>query len=103
LPVTWIIRLIISKSTIGNVNRYCFYKPDLIHPNEVAEAHIFEQFANTYFDQKLSTFAEEWQKTRQAMAHTPLQPNTATHRQFLIDPIVSLLSLALLYAQLTRY
>jgi len=68
---------------LDDLRDYRFYKPDLIHPNEVAEAHIFEQFANTYFDQKLSTFADEWRKIRQAMAHTPLQANTAAHRQFL--------------------
>jgi hypothetical protein len=68
---------------LDDLRDYRFYKPDLIHPSEVAEEYIFEQFSATYFDQNLQQFMMEWKKIRQALAHKPLQPHTSAHRKFL--------------------
>lgn len=68
---------------LDDLRDYRFYKSDLIHPNEVAEAYIFEQFSRTYFDLPLQKFIVEWQKIRQALAHRPLQSQSKTHQKFL--------------------
>lgn len=68
---------------LDDLRDYRFYKPDLIHPTETAEDYIFEHFATAYFDQSLKDFLREWQKVRQALAHRPLQSNTAAHYKFL--------------------
>lgn len=68
---------------LDDLRDYRFYKLDLIHPSEVAEEYIFEQFAAAYFEQNLQQFMTEWKKIRQSLAHRPLQPNTAHHRKFL--------------------
>ena len=68
---------------LDDLRDYRFYKPDLIHPNEIAEAHIFSQFAGSYFDNNLQLFVAEWGKIKQSLAHKPLQTGTAAHRLFL--------------------
>lgn len=68
---------------LDDLRDYRFYKSDLIHPSEVAEDYIFEQFSATYFEKSLQQFMAEWTKIRQSLAHRPLQPNTITHRKFL--------------------
>lgn len=68
---------------LDDLRDYRFYKPDLIHPSEVAEEYIFEQFSKTYFDPNLRQFIKEWKKIRQALAHRPLQFNTPNYRKFL--------------------
>jgi hypothetical protein len=68
---------------LDDLRDYRFYKPDLIHPNEVAEDYIFEKFSATYFESGLQQFIREWGKIRQSLTHRPLQPNTTNHRKFL--------------------
>ncbi|WP_428657895.1 GSCFA domain-containing protein [Runella sp.] len=68
---------------LDDLRDYRFYKPDLIHPNEMAEEYIFQKFSETYFDDSLNRFVREWQKLKQELTHRPLQPNTIAHQLFL--------------------
>ena len=68
---------------LDDLRDYRFYKSDLIHPSEMAEEYIFEQFSETYFDPNLQQFIKDWKKIRQSLSHRPLQPNTRAHRKFL--------------------
>jgi len=68
---------------LDDLRDYRFYKSDLIHPGEMAEEYIFEQFSETYFDSNLQHFIKDWQKIRQSLSHRPLQPNTQPNRKFL--------------------
>ena len=68
---------------MDDLRDYRFYKPDLIHPNEVAEKYIFEKFAETYFDDALKQFKETWQGIQKDLAHKPFNPESAAHQQFL--------------------
>jgi hypothetical protein len=81
---------------LDDLRDYRFYKPDLIHPSEVAEDYIFEKFGEAYFTPNLQAFMTEWQKIRQALAHRPLQPNTLAHRKFLENLLSKLLSVGAL-------
>ncbi|HTF20185.1 MAG TPA: GSCFA domain-containing protein [Chryseolinea sp.] len=68
---------------MDDLRDYRFYRPDMIHPNEVAEAYIWEKFAGTWFDDQLLAFITSWKSIRQALQHRPFHPGTAAHRQFL--------------------
>lgn len=68
---------------LDDLRDYRFYRADLIHPNELAEEYIFEQFSTAFFAPELKKFVFEWQKIRHALAHRPLYPNSPSHRQFL--------------------
>jgi hypothetical protein len=81
---------------LDDLRDYRFYKPDLIHPSEVAEEYIFERFAAAYFAQSLQDFVGEWQKISQELAHRPLQPNTPAHRKFLENLLKQLFRINLL-------
>lgn len=81
---------------LDDLRDYRFYKPDLIHPSEMAEDYIFKKFAEAYFTPNLRAFMTEWQKIRQALAHRPLQPNTPAHRKFLENLLSKLLRVSAL-------
>ncbi len=68
---------------MDDLRDYRFYKPDMIHPNEVAEQYIFEKFSDTYFDSKLKDFIKIWQPIRKALDHRPFNEKSASHQQFL--------------------
>jgi GSCFA family len=68
---------------MDDLRDYRFYKPDMIHPNEVAEQYIFEKFSETYFDDNLKDFIKIWQPIRKALNHRPFNENSASHQQFL--------------------
>jgi GSCFA family len=79
---------------LDDLRDYRFYKPDLIHPNEVAEKYIFEKFSESYFSPSFKTFVAEWQKIRQALAHRPQHTGTAAHQKFLRDLLEKLTALS---------
>ena len=75
---------------LDDLRDYRFYKPDMIHPSEVAEAYIWEQLAGAYFDDQTRAFLREWDKLRQALAHRPFNPHTEAHRNFLRSTLARL-------------
>jgi len=68
---------------LDDLRDYRFYKPDMIHPSEVAEDYIWQKFKSAYFDQDFQQFTLQWDKIRQALAHRPFHPESASHQQFL--------------------
>jgi hypothetical protein len=68
---------------MDDLRDYRFYKPDLLHPNEVAEQYIFEKFAETYFDESLHRFIPQWQAIQRALNHRPFNEHSSSHQQFL--------------------
>ncbi len=72
-----------SEIMIDDLRDYRFYKPDLIHPNEVAESYIFEQFAKCYFSDDFHNFMDEWQPLKAALNHRPMFEGTTSHQKFL--------------------
>jgi hypothetical protein len=75
---------------MDDLRDYRFYKADLIHPNEVAEAYIFEAFSKTYFSESLISFGAKWQKIKTALAHRPFNPDSLEHRKFLQKLLIDL-------------
>ena len=68
---------------MDDLRDYRFYKPDLIHPNEVAEQYIFEKFAETYFDGDLKEFIKEWNSIQTSLNHRPFNEKSENHQVFL--------------------
>ena len=68
---------------MDDLRDYRFYKPDLIHPNEVAEQYIFEHFSETYFDEDLKGFTREWASIQTSLNHRPFNEKSENHQAFL--------------------
>jgi hypothetical protein len=68
---------------MDDLRDYRFYKPDMIHPNEVAEQYIFERFSETYFDDNLKDFIKKWQLISKALNHRPFNEKSVSYQQFL--------------------
>ncbi len=75
---------------LDDLRDYRFYKPDMIHPSEVAEAYIWQKLAEAYFDKQTERFIREWTKLRQALGHRPFNPHTAAHQDFLRSTLIQL-------------
>lgn len=68
---------------MDDLRDYRFYKPDMIHPNEVAEDYIWEKFSGVWFDDQLLAFIRSWRSIQQALQHRPFHPETRAHLKFL--------------------
>ena len=62
---------------------YRYYEADLIHPNKVAEKHIFNLFVKTFIEPGALDLMNEWQSIYQMMQHKPLHGQTKSHLQLL--------------------
>ena len=79
---------------MDDLRDYRFYKPDLIHPNEVAEQYIFEKFAETYFDENLKEFIKEWTSIQTALNHRSFNEKSENHQVFLKKLLGDLMKIA---------
>lgn len=72
---------------MDDLRDYRFYKSDMLHPTEEAEAYIWQQFKARYFDASLQAFADKWTSIQQALAHRPFHPTSQAHQKFLRDTL----------------
>lgn len=72
---------------LDDLRDYRFYKADMLHPTEEAEAYIWQQFKARYFDNALQTFADTWASIQQALTHRPFHPASQAHQKFLRDTL----------------
>ena len=79
---------------LDDLRDYRFYKPDLIHPNEIAEEYIWERFQETYFDAKTLQFISDWEKIRSAIKHRPFNPESPGHQKFVQSTLLQLKKLS---------
>jgi hypothetical protein len=75
---------------MDDLRDYRFYKPDMIHPSEVAEEYIWQKFAERYFDDPLKGFLIRWKEIRSALNHRPFQPESPAHQQFISNTLKKL-------------
>jgi hypothetical protein len=66
---------------------YRFYDIDLVHPNYAATSYVLEQFMQHCVEPGSRQLAEQIKKIVTAMRHRPRQPNTQSHRQFLLQQL----------------
>jgi hypothetical protein len=63
---------------------YRFYAEDMLHPNQVAIDYIWERFSQTYIAEGTLKTQKEVQTIQKGLAHRPFNPNSESHRQFLL-------------------
>ncbi|MEH6659650.1 GSCFA domain-containing protein [Leeuwenhoekiella marinoflava] len=62
---------------------YRFYKRDLIHPNELAVAYIWECFISVYVSEETHKTMQQVEEIQRGLAHKPFNANSEQHQKFL--------------------
>jgi len=75
---------------LDDLRDYRFYKPDMIHPNVVAEDYIWSGFTTSYFEPSLLEFMKTWQNIQNALTHRPFHPTSTAHQAFLKELLATL-------------
>lgn len=68
---------------IDDLRDYRFYAEDMVHPNYLATAYVWEQFTNACIDPACYPLMKAMEKINIAMKHRPFHPTSEAHRQFL--------------------
>jgi lysophospholipase L1-like esterase len=68
---------------IDELRDYRFYEEDLIHPNSLAEAFIFNTFSKAFIDNQSLDLMKEWDAIRQMMDHRTLHGKTESEFKLL--------------------
>jgi hypothetical protein len=69
---------------LDDLRDYRFYKEDMLHPNAVAIAYIWDKFKNTWLDEKTLIISEKVAQVQRDLAHKPFNPTHEAHQKFLI-------------------
>jgi hypothetical protein len=75
---------------IDDLRDYRFYADDLLHPSPVAEEYIWQKFGERYFSNETRELLSAWERIRQALAHRPFHPDSASHLSFLRNTLAQL-------------
>ncbi len=62
---------------------YRFYQPDMLHPTQQEVEYIYQKFSETYFSDETLEFLAEWRPLKEALAHRPVNPESAEYKAFL--------------------
>lgn len=68
---------------LDDLRDYRFYSKDLIHPSEIAIDYIWKKFSDYFFNTNTKQKITEIEKLTKALEHSPFNPNTKTHQDFL--------------------
>lgn len=69
---------------------YRFFKDDMIHPSTLAENYIWQQFLNTYCDDKTISIINQWQKIKKDLEHKPHFPASDQYQKHLNNTLLKL-------------
>lgn len=75
---------------MDDLRDYRFYGSDMIHPNDVAENYIWDEFANRYFRNNTLDFLGKWSKIKEAIAHKPFHAASPSYKAFIHKTISKL-------------
>ncbi len=64
---------------------YRFYKEDMLHPTEVAEAYIWNKFSEAYFNEETKALLKELSSVSKALQHKPFREDSEEYKRFLAD------------------
>lgn len=68
---------------IDDLRDYRFYKSDLIHPTDMAEEYIWQEFQKVYFDPNTQTAWRKINRIQSSLSHKPIHPESVNHQAFL--------------------
>lgn len=75
---------------MDDLRDYRFYESDLIHPSQVAEDYIWNEFSKRYFRNETKDFLKEWTRIKDAISHRPFHPESPSHQTFIRKTISKL-------------
>ncbi len=67
---------------LDELRDYRFYAEDMLHPSPLAANHIWECFEESYFDEETRSIASQVEEINRALAHSPINGNSAAHSEF---------------------
>lgn len=82
---------------MDDLRDYRFYANDMLHPSNEAVEYIWEQFAESYFDEGTKKITQDIYKIVQAKNHRPRSTETDAHKKFIKSQIKQVEQLAKLY------
>ncbi len=62
---------------------YRFYTSDMVHPNELAVAYIWERFVASWVDENTALTMKKVDAVQKGLEHRPFNPNAEQHQKFL--------------------
>lgn len=68
---------------LDDLRDYRFYKADMIHPNEVAVAYIWDKFKNTWISNEALTIAKKVASLQTDLQHKPFNTKNKNYQKFL--------------------
>lgn len=68
---------------MDDLRDYRFYEADLIHPNAVAIAYIWEKFTETWISEKAQSYFKRIGAIQQGKLHKPFHKDSKSHQEFL--------------------
>lgn len=68
---------------IDELRDYRFFKKDLVHPNELAIAYIWDRIKQTYFQEETLQICDEINKLRQLINHKSIYTNSIENKKHL--------------------
>ena len=68
---------------IDDLRDYRFYAEDMVHPNYLATAYVWEKFTAACIDPHCYALMKEMEKINIAVKHRPFNSASVAHRQFL--------------------
>lgn len=87
-----------SYELVNDVLRdYRFYKKDLVHPNDISVDFVFENFSNSFFDEKTKSIMKEIEKILAAVNHKPFVIESEAHQKFITSQIQNLKEVEKIY------
>jgi hypothetical protein len=79
---------------MDDLRDYRFYKKDMIHPTEVAEAYIWDKFSDSFIEEESKDLLKKWEGIRKALEHKAFHPNSEKHKKFIKETIDKLRELS---------
>ncbi len=61
---------------------YRFYAADLVHPNEIAIAYIWEKFRQVWISENTSEVMQKVSEIQRGLTHRPFNPDSTAHKKF---------------------
>lgn len=64
---------------------YRFYSSDMVHPSELAVGYICELFMENLITDNSLSMAKEIEKINKSLAHRPINPDSESHKNFMLN------------------
>ena len=85
---------------MDDLRDYRFYAEDLLHPSEMAQTYVWEQFSDAFFSKSTHEVIKQVLQIRKAMEHKPFRPDDETYLRFAQKQVATLAVLKARYPEL---